>query len=75
VLTSPPVVPITRQPCLTTINCSTAGKWEALVRELMLEVIAAANALGHKLETALADKMIERTRTMGALQSFHDSGF
>jgi 2-dehydropantoate 2-reductase len=65
VLTAPPVVPITRQPCLTTNQLLDSGKWEALVRELMLEVIAAANGLGHKLETSLADKMIERTRTMG----------
>jgi 2-dehydropantoate 2-reductase len=31
----------------------------------MLETIAAGNALGHALETALADKMIERTRPLG----------
>lgn len=69
VLTSPPGVPITRQPCLTTDQLLDSGKWEALVRELMHEVIAAATALGHKLETSLADKMIERTRTMGAYKA------
>lgn len=58
-----------RQPCLTTNQLLDAGKWETLVRELMLEVIAAANALGHRLETALADKMIERTRSMGAYKA------
>ncbi|MGC3960850.1 MAG: 2-dehydropantoate 2-reductase [Verrucomicrobiota bacterium] len=63
------VLPKTRQPCLTTNQLLDAGKWEALVRELMLEVIATANALGHKLDVALADKMIERTRSMGAYQA------
>lgn len=58
-----------RQPCLTTDQLLDAGRWEKLVRELMLEVIAAANALGHQLETSLADKMIERTRTMGAYKA------
>jgi 2-dehydropantoate 2-reductase len=66
VLTAPPVSP--RQPCLTTDQLLDSGKWEALVRELMHEVIAAANALGHELEPSLADKMIERTRTMGAIK-------
>ena len=31
----------------------------------MLEVIAVANALGFKIPDALANKQIERTRTMG----------
>lgn len=68
-LNPPSVLPVPRQPCLTTDQLLDAGKWEALVRELMLEVIAAANALGHQLEPALADKMIERTRTMGAYKA------
>lgn len=68
-LTSPPVVPVTRQPCLTTNQLLDSGKWETLVRELMHEVIAAANALGHTLEPLLADKMIARTRTMGAYKA------
>lgn len=69
VLTSPPVVPVTRQPCLTTNQLLDSGKWETLVRELMHEVIAAANALGHALEPVLAEKMMERTRTMGAYKA------
>lgn len=69
VLTSPLVVPVTRQPCLTTNQLLDSGMWETLVRELMHEVIAAANALGHALESSLADKMIERTRTMGAYKA------
>lgn len=69
VLTAPPVVPAPRQTCLTTDQLLDSGKWEALVRELMNEVSAVANALGHALEPALADTMIERTRTMGAYKA------
>jgi 2-dehydropantoate 2-reductase len=58
-----------RQPCLTTNQLLDSDKWEVLVRELMHEVIAAANALGHAIEPALADKMVERTRTMGAYKA------
>lgn len=56
-------------PCLTTDKLLADARWESLVRELMHEIIAAANALGHNLEPALADKMIERTRTMGAYKA------
>jgi 2-dehydropantoate 2-reductase len=52
-------------PCLTTDQLLADGRWEDLVRELMLEVIAAANALGLNIEQSLADNQIERTRTMG----------
>lgn len=58
-----------KQPCRTTDQLLDGGRWEILVRELMLEVIAAANALGHQLEGGLAAKMIERTRTMGAYKA------
>lgn len=68
-LAPPPVLPTTRQPCLTTNLLLDSGKWEQLVRELMNEVIAAANALGHALEPSLADKMIARTRTMGTYKA------
>jgi 2-dehydropantoate 2-reductase len=44
-------------------------RWEILARELMLEVIAAANALGLKIAETLADKQIERTRNMGAYKA------
>ncbi len=63
------VSPSSHQPCLTTNQLLDSGKWETLVRELMLEVIAAARALGHQLDLSLADKMIERTRTMGAYKA------
>ena len=52
-------------PCLTTDKLLGNPRWEGLVRELMLEVIAAANALGFKLAESLAEKQIERTRAMG----------
>jgi 2-dehydropantoate 2-reductase len=44
-------------------------RWEQLVRGLMLEVIAVANALGLKVSETLADKQIERTRNMGAYKA------
>jgi 2-dehydropantoate 2-reductase len=55
--------------CLTTDRLLADPAWKALVRELMLEVIAVANARGHKLSTELADKHIERTRNMGAYKA------
>jgi len=56
-------------PCLTTDKLLADPLWETLVRELMLEVIAAANALGHHIPQELAEQMIERTRTMGAYKA------
>ena len=53
------------QPCLTTDKLLGDVRWEKIVRELMLEVIAAAGALGFVIPTAFAEKQIERTRTMG----------
>src|ERR1051325_623732 len=51
--------------CLTTDKLLGDLKWENLVRELMLEVVSAARALGYDVADSLADKQIERTRTMG----------
>lgn len=51
---------------LTTDKLLEDPRWSKLLRELMLEVIAAARGLGFKLPDSLADKQIERTRTMGA---------
>ena len=56
-------------PVLTTDILLGDPRWEKLVRELMMEVIAAANALGLKVSEALADKQIEHTRTMGAYRA------
>jgi 2-dehydropantoate 2-reductase len=55
--------------CLTTDRLLANGAWEKLVRELMLEVIATANALGLGIPETLAGKQIERTRTMGAYKA------
>jgi 2-dehydropantoate 2-reductase len=67
-LTAPPSalrIPRSTVPCLGTDQLLADLRWEQLVRELMMEVIAAANALGFKLSESLATKQIERTRTMG----------
>jgi 2-dehydropantoate 2-reductase len=55
--------------CLATDRLLAEPGWEALVRELMLEVIAIANARGHKLPAGIVDKQIERTRNMGAYKA------
>ena len=55
--------------CLTTDKLLADTRWATLVRELMLEVIAAARAFGFELPDSLADKQIERTRTMGAYKA------
>jgi 2-dehydropantoate 2-reductase len=54
---------------LTTDKLLGDSRWENLVRELMLEVIGAARALGNEVPDTLADKQIERTRTMGAYKA------
>jgi 2-dehydropantoate 2-reductase len=56
-------------PCLTTDKLLADPRWENLVRELMLEVIAAANGLGLDVPVAAAEKQITRTRDMGAYKA------
>jgi 2-dehydropantoate 2-reductase len=56
-------------PCVTSDKLLAEPRWEQLVRELMLEVIAAANALGMNLPVSAAEKQIARTRDMGAYQA------
>jgi len=56
-------------PCLTTDLLLAEPRWEALVRELMLEVIATANALGHAIPPSYADLQVTRTREMGAYRA------
>jgi len=56
-------------PCLTTDILLGDPRWEKLVRELMLEVIAAANALGFEVPQSLAEENINRTRIMGAYKA------
>jgi 2-dehydropantoate 2-reductase len=60
---SPP--PSTANECLTTDKLLADARWARLVRDLMIEVIAAARALGFDVPHAFADQQIERTRTMG----------
>jgi 2-dehydropantoate 2-reductase len=54
---------------LTTDKLLADARWARLVRDLMLEVIAAARALGFDVPDAFADQQIERTRTMGAYKA------
>jgi 2-dehydropantoate 2-reductase len=64
--------PVTRHspgPVLTTDKLLADPRWEKLLRELMLEVIAAAGGLGFEIPVAFAENQIERTRTMGAYQA------
>jgi 2-dehydropantoate 2-reductase len=60
---------VNSQPVLTTDLLLGDARWEKLVRDLMLEVIAAANALGFELPQALAEDNINRTRIMGAYKA------
>ncbi len=58
-----------RTGCFTTDRLLAEPPWAALVRQLMLEVIAAARALGFDLQDSLADYQIERTAAMGAYKA------
>lgn len=62
-------IPDTLGACLTTDKLLADPRWERLVLEVMLEVIAAADALGFNIPRELAAKQIERTRTMGAYRA------
>ncbi len=56
-------------PVLTTEKLLADPRWEELLRDLMLEVVAAAGALGFEIPIAYAEEQIERTRTMGAYKA------
>jgi 2-dehydropantoate 2-reductase len=60
---------LTLGPCLPTDKLLDSGRWEALVRELMNEVIAAANAQKLKVDPKWTNIQIERTRLMGAYKA------
>jgi 2-dehydropantoate 2-reductase len=53
------------QPCLTTAELLSDERWFRLLQELMLEVIAAARALGFATPVEMAEQQIARTRAMG----------
>ena len=52
--------------CLTTDQLLAEPAWAQLVRELMMETIRTAQALGMPLPDSAADRHIERTGRMGA---------
>jgi 2-dehydropantoate 2-reductase len=56
-------------PVLTTDRLLADPRWEKLLRELMLEVIRTAHALGHEIPESLVEKQFARTRTMGAYKA------
>ncbi|MGA2241323.1 MAG: 2-dehydropantoate 2-reductase [Verrucomicrobiota bacterium] len=56
-------------PVLTTDKLLADPRWEKLLRELMLEVIATAGALGFEIPASCAEEQIERTQTMGAYKA------
>ena len=58
-----------RGPVLPTDALLREPRWEQLVHALMLEVIAAASALGKPIPTSWADEQIARTRTMAAYKA------
>ena len=55
--------------CLPTDQLLADPRWEQLLRELMLEVIASAQGLGHRIPVEVADRQLERTRNMGAYKA------
>jgi 2-dehydropantoate 2-reductase len=55
--------------CLTTDLLLSDAGWEQLARELMMETIAAARALGLDVPEATAERQVERTRQMGAYKA------
>ena len=55
--------------CLTTDQLLADHRWKDLVLELMLEVIAAAKGQGFEIPQSFAQKMIDRTLTMGAYKA------
>ena len=55
--------------CLPTDKLLADSRWEKLVRELMMEVIHTACALGHEIPDSVAEDRIARTRTMGAYKA------
>jgi 2-dehydropantoate 2-reductase len=55
--------------CLTTDLLLADPRWAKLVHELMLEIIAAANALGLNIPESRAGEEIELTRVIGAYKA------
>lgn len=68
-LLNPEVPVVRRQAVLPTSKLLNDPRWENLVRELMIEVIAIGRVMGFDIPDSLAEKQIERTRTMGAYRA------
>jgi 2-dehydropantoate 2-reductase len=67
-----PAVPKLLSEGWSPVTCHSPGPvltTEKLLRDLMLEVIAAAGALGFEIPASYAEEQIERTRTMGAYRA------
>jgi len=62
-------IPAKLGPCLTTDKLLADPAWAGMVRELILEIVHAAAALGYNLSETLVDKQVERTLTMGAYKA------
>ena len=60
---------VSRHDCLATDELLGDPQWEALVRGLMLEIIGGAAKLGFHISEEFADKMIVRTRKLGAYRA------
>jgi 2-dehydropantoate 2-reductase len=58
-----------RGSCLPTDQLLADPAWEQIVRELMMEVVQVARALGLGVSEALPDVQIESTRTMGTYRA------
>jgi 2-dehydropantoate 2-reductase len=56
-------------PCLTSDILLADPRWETLTRDLMMETIHAAQALGLPVKDSAAQKQIDRTREMGAYRA------
>jgi 2-dehydropantoate 2-reductase len=52
-------------PCLSTERLLANTQWTQVVRELMVEIISAANGLGFEISQTVAEIQLERTRSMG----------
>ena len=61
--------PHRRAGTLTTVKLLADPQWAGLVRDLIAEILSVACALGYSLPDSLADKQIERTRSMGAYKA------
>lgn len=55
--------------CMTSDKLLDRGRWETLVRELMMEAISTADALKLGLPVETAERQIARTRDMGAYKA------